>query len=93
LVSEEPKEERTTTTTAKQILCGFKVIQDKLDKENVDNYTSQFDRMVHSPEWSLKVGLDTEPNCFHSQIQSHNRIKKGRLSKKEISENDDWTNT
>jgi len=65
---------------------SFKVIQEKLDKENVTNYTNQFDQMVHSPEWKINGDV------FHYQIQSHKRIEERRkLEAEDIDEIKDWT--
>lgn len=64
---------------------SFKAIQEKLDKENITNYTSQFDKMVHSPEWSLNG------DTFHYKIQSHSNIKKRKaLEDQDVDETKDW---
>lgn len=75
---DKPVEETKTDPKIQAVLT-------KLDDEVTTNYSSEFDQMVHSNEWSI------EGELFHYQMPNHKRLGQLRaLQAMEIDEQKDW---
>lgn len=62
----------------------FKEITDKIEKERMDYYKSQFEQMTHSPQWQL------DGYTFHYRVQSFERLEaRSILEAEDINELED----